>query len=151
MSRKKKALLGYAKFGSASKPAVRYAFAGGTVLSLIFGVVVAAVRSDYVPWWENFLIFAICMFPVFTALVWAVCVDRSTLPRAVQNPDSSIESIWVDKAAANSFWSLIGGGGLLTAVLVIFSETEVTNILFWVLLAAMSMFVGFYLWEQHKG
>lgn len=62
-------------------------------------------------------VFALVMSWGFVGLVWALVVDRTSLRGAIEKPDDSIESIWMDAAMAGAFRDTIMLTGLGLAIL----------------------------------
>ncbi|MCQ1987100.1 hypothetical protein [Arthrobacter sp. zg-Y844] len=65
----------------------------------------------------GFWVFAACIAMPAVALVYVLVVDRNTLIGATERPDDSVESGWIDKAAAGSFMDLIMVLGVAATVL----------------------------------
>lgn len=143
----KKPAFGYLAFGGQRRPAAPVAVVGGLVLAAIFGIVVAQFREDYSQWWQTALIYGLCAFPILCVLTWAIVVDRSSLTGAVRDPENSVEATWLTRAAAHSFFLVMGGLGLVVTGFVIFGPPIVAAVLVCVCVAMMISLVGFYLWE----
>ncbi|MBV1781377.1 hypothetical protein KRR55_19940 [Paeniglutamicibacter sp. ABSL32-1] len=62
-------------------------------------------------------VFALVMSWGFVGLVWAVVVDRKSLRGAIDKPDDSIESTWMDTATAGAFRDTIMLTGLGLGIL----------------------------------
>ncbi|MCQ1946762.1 hypothetical protein [Arthrobacter sp. zg-Y1116] len=65
----------------------------------------------------GFWVFFACIAMPAVALVYLLVVDRNTLIGATERPDDSVESGWIDKAAAGSFMDLILVLGVAATVL----------------------------------
>lgn len=108
---------GYAKFGTGRVPAAAIAVpcglalgAAGGLLSVLLGI------TDPNPA-LGFWVFFACIAMPAVALVYLLVVDRNTLIGATERPDDSVESGWIDKAAAGSFMDLILVLGVAATVL----------------------------------
>ena len=62
-------------------------------------------------------VFALVMSWGLVGLVWALVVDRSSLRGAIDKPDESIESTWLDAAMAGAFRDTIMLTGLVLGIL----------------------------------
>lgn len=94
-------------------PTMRLAVPAGIALSLGFGLAHVMLNNPDGPAkWLAGLIFGACLSPWMIALVAVLIVDRSTMPGAVQNPESSVESAWYDKAAVAAFHTGLGVCGV---------------------------------------
>lgn len=116
---------GRTRFGRRRRPALAVAVPLGVLLAL---AVAAAGSQAFTPA-DPVLGAAILTFALagpMTALVWALCVDRSTLRGAADRPEESVESTWYDRAAQGAFHDLLIVAGLALAVLTI-TGTAVTG------------------------
>lgn len=64
-------------------------------------------------------VFSIVMSWGLIGLIWAIVVDRSTLRGAIDKPDESVESRWLDAATSGAFSDTIMFTGLVLATLAI--------------------------------
>lgn len=97
-------------------------------------------------------VFALIVSWGLVGLVWAALVDRSSLRGAIDKPDESIESTWLDAAMAGAFRDTIMLTGLSLAILAITGfEFDVVWALTGVLVVAFfSTFVR-YLMAKKRG
>ncbi|RCK61304.1 hypothetical protein [Microbacterium sorbitolivorans] len=61
-------------------------------------------------------VFALVMSWGFIGLIWAMIVDRSTLRDAIDRPDESVESKWLDAAMSGALRDTVMLTGLTLAV-----------------------------------
>ncbi|MCQ1995765.1 hypothetical protein [Arthrobacter sp. zg-Y1171] len=108
---------GYAKFGTGRVPAAAIAVPCGLALGAAGGwlSVLAGISGSNPA--LSFCVFAACIAMPAVALVYVLVVDRNTLIGATERPDDSVESGWIDKAAAASFMDLILVLGVAATVL----------------------------------
>ena len=96
-------------------PAMRLAIPIGLPLAVIFGIVIQMASGNrhgpYNPWLRGTAI-GICVAPIVIALIWVLCVDRSTIPDAPANPENSIEKTWYGLAAQDAFHAVLIGTGI---------------------------------------
>lgn len=100
-------------------PALRLAAPIGLVAAAIIGIALQATpifTHSTMNAWLRALLIGVCVTPASIALVWAVVVDRSTVPGAIPNPEHSVEFTWYDQAAKDSFHLLLAGTGLGAAL-----------------------------------
>lgn len=97
-------------------------------------------------------VFALVMPWGFIGLIWALVVDRSSLRGALDNPDESIESKWLESAMAGALRDTIMLTGFALATLAITGfELDVTWALIGVIwVAFFSTFVR-YLMAKKRG
>ncbi|MGO3886688.1 MAG: hypothetical protein ACTJHU_10365, partial [Mycetocola sp.] len=82
--------------------------------------------------------FTLCLSAPAIALVFAICVDRSTLAGAPDRPEESVESRWATTAASGAFADVVIAAGIgIVATLVL--RTQIDNSL---LLAAVLLVAG---------
>ncbi len=109
---------GRTRFADGRLPAVAVAIPVGLLLAIGVGAVTlwTGVASG-----EHALpvagVFALVMSWGLVGLVWALVVDRTSLRGAIDNPDESIESTWLDAAMAGAFRDTIMLTGLVLAIL----------------------------------
>jgi hypothetical protein len=96
------ARFGRSRLGGGSAVLIAAAVIGGALLSSGLGALFASLGEpgDAL---LRFTVMAVVTLPVAAALVWAVLVDRTSLPEAVERPEDSIESAWYDAAARGAF------------------------------------------------
>lgn len=100
-------------------PALRLAISAGLVIATVIGIVLQSAPifpHNTMNAWLRALLVGVCVTPASIALVWAVVVDRSTVPGAIPNPEYSVEFTWYDQAAKDSFHLLLAGTGLGAAL-----------------------------------
>lgn len=87
-------------------PAAPIALTAGVIATPLVSVTAMNLNPYMRPdsFWLAALIYGTCMFFPITALVWVAVVDRRTIRGATLNPERSVEQVWLDRAAANSFW-----------------------------------------------
>lgn len=103
----------------------RTKFAGGRIPALPFAIPVGlllAIGVGAITFWTGvaqgeYALLVAGMFAFFTCwgtmlLVWVVVVDRTTIKGAVDKPEESIESKWMDTAMAGAFRDTITLTGL---------------------------------------
>ena len=109
---------GRTRFADGRLPAMAVAIPVGLVLAIGVGAITlwTGVASG-----EHALpvagVFALVMSWGLVGLVWALVVDRTSLRGAIDNPDESIESTWLDAAMAGAFRDTIMLTGLVLAIL----------------------------------
>lgn len=100
-------------------------FKGGFLLALLGGPLVALS----IGWASNALrgindpllyliIFASC-WPVATILLWAFVVERTTVKGAIDKPERSAESAWLESAQSHAFMDTLALLGIGSAILTI--------------------------------
>ena len=103
------------------------------LVAVPFGIVLAAAAGALAGWAAGAAggdvllvaaVFALAMALPMISAVWVVVVDRSTLRGALDRPEESIESSWLDKASQGAFNDTLLLAGLGTAALFV-SRTEV--------------------------
>ena len=133
--------LGRAKFGGGPGTLASVSLIAGAVTATLIGYLAALTKfADHqtIGW----VVFSTAFFPIFSAVYWALFVDRSTLTNAPKNPESSIESSWYQKAASSTFTFLIGTLGVALFVTTLFVDLTLTldNAILAILLLAMLTF-----------
>lgn len=88
--------------------------------------------------------------PGFTALIWVVIVDRSTIPGVSLDTENSVESSWMREAHANAFLLSIAAVGLGAAVTGLLGHATVSITLTIVGMGMMLLAIGLYLIEKHR-
>ena len=107
---------GRSRFGGSPGALIAISLVAGAPLAAGVGWLAMLAESGHPSPWLIFWVTAIVTWPLGAGLVWALLVDRSTLSGAPDDPDSSVESRWYDKAAAGAFHVLIVSLGLGAAV-----------------------------------
>lgn len=91
--------------------------------------------------------------PIAVALIWAIVVDRVTIPRANRSPEDNVESRWFDTAAKNALlgtWVVAGVGAALTKSLK--TDLPAVSITLLAICGIMAViFVASFLWEKRRG
>lgn len=104
--------LGRSRFGGSGAALIATSLTLGAALAAGTGWLCMALESGHRSPWLVFWVAAIVTLPACSGLVWALLVDRSTLAGAPEDPESSVEGSWYDKAAASTFHVLIATLGL---------------------------------------
>ncbi|MFT3872223.1 MAG: hypothetical protein QM714_06175 [Nocardioides sp.] len=107
---------GRSRFGGGGGLLVGTSIALGLLLSAGIGWASTVVEPDPARTWALFLVAAAATLPISVMLVWVLLVDRSTISGATDDPESSIESHWYDRAAVGAFTDLLVALGVGTAV-----------------------------------
>lgn len=110
----------------------RTRFAGGRIPAMAIAIPIGmllAIGTGAITLWTGVArgeqavviagVFALVMVWGLVGLVWALIVDRSTLRGAIDKPDDSIESKWLDAAMAGAFSDIFLLVGLGVAMLAI--------------------------------
>jgi hypothetical protein len=109
---------GRIRFAGRRLPAMAIAIPTGLVLAIGVGAITlwtgVARGEQAVPIAG---VFALVMSWGLVGLVWAIIVDRSSLRGAIDKPDESIESAWLDSAMAGAFRDTIMLTGVVLAIL----------------------------------
>ena len=110
---------GRVRFGrgraSAMAPAIPLGIGAAAVIAALSVLLGFAAE---IPWVGVFSLTFALAGPMI-ALVWALCVDRSTLRGALDRPEESVESVWYDKATQGAFHDVLLVSGLALAGLMI--------------------------------
>lgn len=109
---------GRTTFGQGRYPAMAVAIPLGAVLAV--GVGFLTFLSGLADGPHPVLVatsFAVVMYGTLVALAWAVVVDSATLRGAVDRPDDSIESVWLERACAGAFRDTLVVTGLGLAII----------------------------------
>jgi Ca2+/Na+ antiporter len=108
------------KFARGRFTAMGVAIPAGLVLAAAFGSItlLTGVASG-----DRAALFAVIMAAAtasgFVALIWALVVDRTTLRGALDKPEESIESTWLDAAQAGALRDTVLLTGLTLMVLAV--------------------------------
>lgn len=111
---------GRVNFAGGHVPAMAVAIPAGLILAI--GVGALTLLTKVAPGDQALVIagvFALVMSWGFIGLIWILVVDRSTLRGAIDNPDESIESKWLDSAMAGALRDTITLTGVTLAALAI--------------------------------
>ena len=76
--------------------------------------------------------------PVGVALGWAIQVDRTSMTGAVERPEESVESRWLERAAVGALFdgfAMIGLGAGAIAITGVEVAADVVLVVLWVLLS----------------
>ena len=104
---------GRSRFGGSPTTLIVTSLAIGTVLALITAWLISLTKPNYQgPGWLIYVICMVVLLPVAAAAAWALLVNRSTLAGAPDDPDSSVEAGWYNKAATGAFHTLISSLGI---------------------------------------
>ena len=104
---------GRTTFADGRIPALSIAIPVGIVLALGAGAL--TLLTDVASGAQALLIagaFAFILSWGFIGLVWALVVDRTTLRGAIDNPDESIESQWLESAMSSALGDTIMATGV---------------------------------------
>lgn len=96
------ARFGRARFGGGSAALILLSLSIGVALSAGLGALFSVVGESGAAG-SRFAVMALVTLPAAAMLAWAVLVDRSSLPDAVERPEDSIEAAWYDRAARSAF------------------------------------------------
>ncbi|MFD6897874.1 hypothetical protein ACFWB0_25495 [Rhodococcus sp. NPDC060086] len=111
---------GRINFAEGRLPAMAVAIPAGLILAVGVGALTLLTK---VTQGDQALVivgvFALVMSSGFIGLIWTLVVDRSTLRGAIDSPDESVESKWLDAAMAGALRDTIILTGLTLAILVI--------------------------------
>lgn len=108
---------GRSRFGGSGRALIAASLTVGAILSLGIAWAISLMGTTQDRPWLIYAIGVIVTLPVTAMGTWALLVDRSTLTGAPNDPDSSVESRWYDKAAAGAYHVLIATLGLGAALL----------------------------------
>lgn len=144
---------GRAKFAGVRVPAMAIAIPAGVILAA--GVGGLTLLTEIARGEKALLIaciFAVIMSWGFIGLIWALIVDRSSLRGAIDNPDDSIESKWLESAMAGALRDTIMLTGFALAALTITGlEIDVIWALIGVIWVAFFSTVVRYLMAKTRG
>ncbi|WP_261164230.1 hypothetical protein [Microbacterium sp. Marseille-Q6965] len=109
---------GRVKFAGGRTPAMAVAIPAGLLTAAGFGSL--TLLTDVVPRDHALLVAGVTAFVMSwgcIGLVWALVVDRRTLRGAIDKPEQSVESQWLESAQSGALTDLILMTGLALAVL----------------------------------
>lgn len=112
------------------------AFAVGVLLAAVLGLVVYAVSPSETPALLG-VVTGLVALPVGTTAGWALLVDRSSLAGAVERPEESVESQWLERASFGALFdglAMIGLSAGAIAVTGVDVATDAVLLALWVLL-----------------
>ncbi len=95
-----KKLCRFGRIKPVGPPALRLAIPAGLVIATVIGIALQSAPvfpHNTMNEWLRALLIGVCVAPASIALVWAVVVDRSTVPGAIPNPEHSVEFTWYDQ------------------------------------------------------
>lgn len=142
---------GSSRFGGGQATLLAVSIVGGAALSLLVGWGIVSFRQADLPGWALPLV-SLPLWPVASAGLWVLLVDRSTLKGALRNPEASVESHWYAKAAENTFHSMIAIMGLGAAAFSIFDwDAPVSWVLTATTVLAMLTFLVSYQVYKRRG
>ncbi|MFC6147093.1 hypothetical protein [Corynebacterium nasicanis] len=102
---------GRARFGGGPVTLLLTTLLLGLVLAALIGALGTVINSQDSTWLVA-SVFALTSLPVTLALTWVLLVDRSTLTGALDNPEDSVESHWLNRAARGAFFDIMTVAGL---------------------------------------
>lgn len=139
---------GRPRFGGSPSLLVGLSVIGGTIGALGLAWILHAVRGEG-EFWVYFLASIASSFPVFSALTWAILVDRQTITGAIRCPDESVENRWFAKASETTLLALLVILGLAIFYFVLFPQVVSVQ---YVLLAILLLIglIFFVSYEVHK-
>lgn len=88
--------------------------------------------------------------PSFTALVWVVIVDRSTIRGTTRDPENSVEFSWLREAQSNAFLFTLCGIGISAGITSMLGYVTISTTLLIVAVAMMAITGLCYLVEKRK-
>lgn len=95
------------------KPALPIAGVVGSILALVTALLAGFFWGESNGMnWTVVIVFLVVMAVPFSAVVWVLIVDRTSIRGAIRNPENSIESQWGATAAEASFATTIAGSGV---------------------------------------
>lgn len=144
---------GRIKFGGGRIPAMAVAIPAGLILAA--GVGALTLVTEVAHGEESLVIagvFALVMSWGLIGLIWALIVDRSSLRGAIDNPDESIESQWLETAMAGALRDTVMLTGFTLATLAITGfELDVIWALVGVVCVAFFSTIVRYLMAKKRG
>lgn len=142
---------GSSRFGGGQATLLTVSIVGGAALSLLVGWGIVSFRQADLAGWALPLV-SLPIWPVASAGLWVLLVDRSTLKGAVRNPEASIENHWYAKAAENTFYWMIAIMGLGAGAFSIFDwDAPASLVLTATTVLAMLIFLANYLVYKRRG
>lgn len=127
---------GRPKFGGTQTLLILLSLAGGTAGSLALAWGLYSIKGQGEAWIYLLASFSSC-FLIFSALTWAILVDRKTITGAVKQPEQTIENHWYKQAAESTFHALLILLGLASVTFLLFPlQIQATHFLagIWVFL-----------------
>ena len=110
---------GRSRFGGSSAALILTSVGTGTVLATGAGALFAKFSNIEKPWLA-FAVMTVGVLAPFSALVWAILVDRLTITGVIRRPEESVETRWYDQAASGTFTDMLLIMGVAAAVFSIF-------------------------------
>ncbi|GAA2025884.1 hypothetical protein GCM10009720_01920 [Yaniella flava] len=113
-------LWGRTRFASGRFPALALAIPLGLVLAVGAGAITlwaGVARGELALLIAA--VFAVIMAPGLAGLVWALVVDRSTIKGAIDKPEESVESKWLNSAMSGALSDTVTVTGLGLATIAI--------------------------------
>ena len=142
---------GSSRYGGGQATLLTVSSVGGAVLSLLVGWGIVSFRQADLPGWALPLV-SLPVWPVASASLWALLVDRSTIKDAARNPEASIESHWYAKAAESTFYSMIAIMGLGAAAFSLLEwDVPASSVLAATTVLAMLIFCVSYQVHKRRG
>lgn len=142
---------GRMRFGNNPRmSALAVALPVGLIVAVALSALAASVLPRYEAWWQSVSIYLIMLLPVSVAGVWAMVVDRTSLPGAVRNPEASVEQAWAKSAAFNALLIMTILISIALTAAVLAGYQVVANTLLIVLLGQALAFAVAYQVEAHR-
>lgn len=110
---------GRSRFGGSSAALICTSLGLGLLLAAGAGALFAKF-SDIDKPWLAFAVMTVGVLAPFSAMVWAILVDRLTITGATKRPEESVENTWYDQAASGTFTDMLLLLGVTAAVFSIF-------------------------------
>ncbi|MBV7363949.1 hypothetical protein KRX54_05845 [Actinomycetaceae bacterium TAE3-ERU4] len=151
MGKEKKPSFGLVRFGKENRmAAMPVAVFLGLVISALLSLVAVFFHKYELPWWQTFLIYWVCLALATISLVWAVVVDRLTIPGAIKKPEESIEMLWYSKASEISFNALLFVCGVGSLVCGLLGFNYILNVFLLITLVLAVIFGLSYLFVRYR-
>lgn len=130
---------GRSRFGGSGAVLLAASVGLGGILAIGFAGLLTALDPGRAHSPLLFIVSAVISLPIGAILVWVILVDRASLRDAADDPASSVESRWYERASSGAFNDLVAvfgvGAGVLAFVRVQISPSLVLAGLFALALA----------------
>ncbi|HZK04447.1 MAG TPA: hypothetical protein VFC82_01200 [Actinomycetaceae bacterium] len=113
------------------------AFAIGVLIAGVLGVLASIVSPSETPVLLG-VVTGLVTLPLATTIGWVLLVDRSSIAGAVERPEDSVESQWLERAAMGALFdglAMIGLGAAAITITGLDIGADVVLVALWVLLA----------------
>lgn len=143
----------YGRTKSGGIPAMRIAVPIGLTVAIAIGTAIRMISGPVqgpINDWLVGIAIGVGLAPSSILLVWALCVDRTTIPGATPNPENSIESAWYSQSATDAFHATIIGSSLGSAITALWLPPLVSWTLIAVSVVAAATFAVSYLIRKHR-